>query len=188
MWPDEAPDPAFVRSLSPYVARQAALLLEAARLLRGSSYTWFEDAPPEQPTHSALASTYAHTTAPLRRLIDRYVGEACIALSEGKEVPEWVRAELPTLPETMAKSSARAGQYEAGIVSIVEAALLEERRGDTFEAIVVEVDERRGATIAIREPSVIARCRGDDLPLGGRVHVRLQEVDVLRRLLRFEQV
>ena len=132
-WPDDVPYPAFVRSLSPFIARQAALLIEAASLLRGSSYTWFEDVPPEQPTHSALASTYAHTTAPLRRLVDRYVGEACIALSDGREVPEWVRAELPTLPEVMAKSGARAGQYEAGIVSIVEAALLAPRVGDTFD-------------------------------------------------------
>ena len=188
-WPEDVPYPAFVRSLSPFIARQAALLLEAASLLRGSSYTWFEDVPPEQPTHSALASTYAHTTAPLRRLVDRYVGEACIALSEGHEVPEWVRAELPTLPEVMAKSAARAGQYEAGIVSIIEAALLEPRVGDVFDAIVVELHERRGgATVAIREPSVIARCRGDDLPLGGRIKARLDEVDVMRRLVRFEQV
>ena len=42
--------------------------------------------------------------------------------------------------------------------------------------------------MAIREPSVIARCRGDDLPLGGRIEARLDEVDVMRRLVRFEQV
>ena len=188
-WPEDVPYPAFVRSLSPFIARQAALLLEAASLLRGSSYTWFEDVPPEQPTHSALASTYAHTTAPLRRLVDRYVGEACIALSDGREVPDWVREELPKLPEVMAKSGGRAGQYEAGIVSILEAALLEERVGETFDAIVVELHERRGgATIAIRQPSVVARCRGENLPLGGRIRARLDEVDVMRRLVRFEAV
>ncbi len=188
-WPEDMPYPTFVRSLSPFIARQAALLLEAATLLRGSSYTWFEDVPPEQPTHSALASTYAHTTAPLRRLVDRYVGEACIALSEGREVPDWVRDELPVLPEVMAKSGARAGQYEAGIVSILEAALLQDRVGETFAAIVIELHEKRGgATVAIREPSVIARCRGEDLPLGGRIQVRLDEVDVMQRLVRFEAV
>ena len=88
----------------------------------------------------------------------------------------------------MAKSGGRAGQYEAGIVSVVEAALLEPHVGETFEAIVVDVDERRGATIAIRSPAIRARCRGDDLPLGGRVLVRLQEADVTQRLVRFEQV
>jgi exoribonuclease R len=188
-WPEDVPYPLFVRGLSPFIARQAALLLEAASLLRGSSYTWFEGVPPEQPTHSALASTYAHTTAPLRRLVDRYVGETCIALSEGREVPEWVREELPTLPEVMSTSSARAGQYEAGIVSIIEAALLERRVGETFDAIVVELDERRGgATIAVREPSVVARCRGDGLQLGSRIRAQLDEVDVMRRLVRFAAV
>ena len=184
-WPDDVSYPEFVRSLSPFIARQAALLIEAAGLLRGSGYVWFDDDVPEDPVHSALASTYAHTTAPLRRLVDRYVGEACIALSEGRDVPDWVREELPTLPEVMAKSAGRAGQYEAGIVSIVEAALLEPRQGETFEAIVIELDDRRGATVALRQPSVIARCRGDDLVLGSRILVRLQEVDVMQRLVRF---
>ena len=189
IWPDEVPYQAFIRSLSPFVARQAALLVEAGGLLRGSAYTWFEGRPPKEPEHAALASTYAHTTAPLRRLVDRYVGEACIALSKGREVPEWVRTELPALPEVMARSSGRAGQYEAGIVSIVEAALLAPRIGDTFEAIVVELHERRGgATVAIRRPAVTARCRGDDLPLGGRIDVRLEEADVMQRLVRFAAV
>jgi exoribonuclease R len=87
----------------------------------------------------------------------------------------------------MAAAAGRAGQYEAGIVSIVEAALLTHRVGETFEAIVVQVDEKRGrALVAIRDPAVTARCRGDDLPLGGRVVVRLVEADVLQRVVRFE--
>ena len=45
--------------------------------MRGSGYTAFDHDAPEDPIHAALASTYAHTTAPLRRLVDRYVGEAC---------------------------------------------------------------------------------------------------------------
>ena len=187
-WPEKLSYPSFVRSLSPFIARQAALLVESATLLRGSGYVSFDGDPPDATVHSALASAYSHTTAPLRRLVDRYVGEVCVALSNDAEVPEWVRAELPTLPEVMAKAAGRAGQYEAGIVSIVEAALLEPHVGETFEAIVVDLDDRRGATIAIRRPAIRARCRGDDLPLGGRVRVRLREADVMQRLVRFEQV
>jgi exoribonuclease R len=186
-WPEDFSYQAFVRGLSPFVARQAALLVEAAGLLRGSGYVSFDGDPPADPVHSPLASTYSHTTAPLRRLVDRYVGEICLALAAGDEIPDWVRAELWTLPETMAATGGRAGQYEAGIVSIVEAALLESRVGETFEAIVVELHSRRGgATVALREPAVTARCSGDDLPLGGRIHVRLTEADVMKRLVRFE--
>jgi len=186
-WPEGVSYPDFIRSLSPFVARQAALLIESASLLRGSGYLAFAGDAPEDPVHSALASTYAHTTAPLRRLVDRYVGEACVALSAGDEIPEWVRTEFPALPEVMARSAGRAGQYEAGIVSIIEAALLAPRVGDTFEAIVVDLSERRGGgVVAIREPAVTARCTGDDLPLGGRIDVRLQAADVMQRLVRFE--
>ena len=110
-----------------------------------------------------------------------------VALSAGDEIPEWVRTEFPALPEVMARSAGRAGQYEAGIVSIIEAALLAPRVGDTFEAIVVDLNERRGGgLVAIREPAVTARCTGDDLPLGGRIDVRLQAADVMQRLVRFE--
>jgi exoribonuclease R len=186
-WPDGVSYQDFIRSLSPFVARQAALLVESTGLLRGSGYVAFDGDLPEDPVHSPLASTYSHTTAPLRRLVDRYVGEICVALSAKTEVPSWVRSELATLPETMAASTGRAGQYEAGTVSIIEAALLAGRIGETFEAIVVEVDETRGrALVAIREPAVTARCRGDDLPLGGRVVVRLVEADVMQRVVRFE--
>jgi exoribonuclease R len=186
-WPEGVSYQEFVRGLSPFVARQAALLVEAAGLLRGSGYVSFDGDPPSDPVHSPLASTYTHTTAPLRRLVDRYVGEICVALAAGAEIPDWARSELWTLPETMAATGGRAGQYEAGIVSIVEAAILEPRVGETFEAIVVELHARRGgATVAIREPSVTARCTGDDLPLGGRIRVRLTEADVMQRLVRFE--
>ena len=186
-WPDDVSYQDFVRSLSPFVARQAALLVESTGLLRGSGYVAFDGDPPQDPVHSPLASTYSHTTAPLRRLVDRYVGETCVSLAAGATVPDWVRAELETLPGTMAKSAGRAGQYEAGTVSIIEAALLARRIGETFEAIVVKVDEDRGrALVAIREPAVTARCRGDDLPLGGRVVVRLVEADVMQRVVRFE--
>jgi exoribonuclease R len=186
-WADDVSYQGFVRSLSPFVARQAALLVESTGLLRGSGYVAFDGDPPADPVHSPLASTYSHATAPLRRLVDRYVGETCVSLSAGAEVPDWVRAELAALPATMAASAGRRGQYDAGIVSIVEAALLAGRVGETFEAIVVEVQERRGrGLVTIREPAVTARCTGNDLPLGGRIRVRLTEADVMQRIVRFE--
>ena len=185
-WPKDLPYPDFVRTLEPTDPQHAALLSEAAGLIRGSGYTSFDGDAPKDPVHAALASTYAHTTAPLRRLVDRYVGEACVALSSGKEIPEWVRAELPTLPEVMEGSSRRANQYESGIVSALEAALLKNSVGETFEAVVVDVDERDGGgVVQLTDPAVTARCDGDDLPLGERVKVRLERADVLQRQVRF---
>jgi len=82
-------------------------------------------------------------------------------------------------------SNRRAQQYEGGIVSAVEAAVLERSVGDTFEAVVVEVDEHDGGgVVQLREPAVTARCTGD-LPLGEQVEVRLEVADVMERLVRF---
>ena len=59
------------------------MIVACTRLLRGSGYVGFNGETPEQPEHAALASEYAHVTAPLRRLVDRYAGEVCVALCAG---------------------------------------------------------------------------------------------------------
>jgi exoribonuclease R len=185
-WPEGLAYPDFIRTLDPNLPNHAALLAEAAGLMRGSGYTAFDHDAPEDPIHAALASIYAHTTAPLRRLVDRYVGEACRALSAGHEPPDWVLAELPGLPAVMDESGRRASQYEAGIVSILEAALLQSSIGDTFDAVVVEADDDDdGGTVQLTDPAVTARCQGEELPLGERVEVRLELADVLKRQVRF---
>lgn len=187
-WPESVSYPDFVRSLDANVPRQAALLQQAAGVMRGSGYTAFAGRAPKDPVHAALASTYAHTTAPLRRLVDRYVGEACVALSAGKEPAQWVLAAFPELPAVMAESAQKASQYEAGIVSTLEAAVLQRRVGKTFEAVVVDVDRDGAAgTVQLRDPAVTARCDGK-LPLGERVEVRLELADVMRRQVRFALV
>ena len=186
LWPKDTPYPAFVRTLDANVPRQAALLAAAAGVMRGSGYTAFDRHAPSHAEHAALASTYAHTTAPLRRLVDRYVGETCIALSEGRKVPGWVATELPELPDVMELADRRASQYEAGIVSAVEAALLEGSVGKTFEAVVIEVDRDGAAgSVELRDPAVTARCDGPGLPLGETLTVRCTLADVLKRQVRF---
>lgn len=185
-WDDDVPYADFIRTLDASVAEQAAVLSESTVLLRGSGYLAFDGKAPDHAAHAGVASTYAHTTAPLRRLVDRYVGELCVAISAGADVPDWARAALPGLPATMEKSNRRAQQYEGGIVSTVEAAVLERRVGETFAAVVVDVDERDGGgTVQLEEPAVTAHCEGDDLPLGERVTVRLELADVAKRQVRF---
>jgi exoribonuclease R len=189
LWPEEMSYPAFVRTLDAAIPRQAALLAAAAGLMRGSGYTAFDRHVPSHAEHAALASTYAHTTAPLRRLVDRYVGETCIALSEGRKVPEWVETELPKLPDVMELADRKASQYEAGIVSAVEAALLVGSVGKTFEAVVIDVDRDGAAgSVELRDPAVTGRCDGPDLPLGETVTVRLERADVMQRQVRFSRV
>lgn len=184
-WDEGVSHNAFIRSLDATDPAQAALLNEAATLLRGAGYTAFDGGPPERATHAGVGGVYAHATAPLRRLVDRYVGEVCVALCADEPVPDWARTELPSLPGLMAASNQRAQAYESGIVSTVEAVVLQGSVGESFRAVVVDVDEdgARG-TVQLREPAVLARCEGS-LTLGAEVAVRLAEVDVPRRTVRF---
>ena len=121
-WPEDQDYPAFIRSLDPGVSQHQAMVVACTRLLRGSGYAAFDGELPEQTQHAAIAADYAHVTAPLRRLGDRYAGEVCLALCAGKPVPDWVRAALPDLPKTLEESARRAGAYERAVLDLVEAA------------------------------------------------------------------
>ena len=189
-WPEAVGYPDFVRSLDPAVPVHAAVIDTATTLLRGAGYTAFDGSsgalPGGEARHAAIAAPYAHATAPLRRLVDRFVGEACAALVADAEVPEWVRAALPALPDEMVDAVRRAGSYERACLDLVEAALLELRVGDRFGGVVVEVDGERGrGEVHLDDPAVRARVDGPALPLGERVEVRLAEASVAERRLRF---
>jgi exoribonuclease R len=179
-----------VASLEPGSPRAAAFIDEATELLRGSGYTAMDGAVPAQPLHGGVAAPYAHVTAPLRRLADRYATEACLSLVAGQDVPEWVRTALHRLPEVMAASGRRAGAVRRGAIDLAEAVLLQGREGEEFEAVVLDVAPARtgrapSATIAIDEPPVRARCHGM-AGLGERVRVRLTRADPTQRLVTFE--
>ena len=190
-WPSGTSYPDFIRSLDPGRAVHAAMLTSSTMLLRGSGYAAFDGELPEQPLHSALASTYAHVTAPLRRLVDRYTGEICLALCAGTPVPDWVGARLEGLPATMRESSRRANQYERDVLDLVEAAVLADQVGQEFPATVVAVGEKdpTEGEVVVTAPAVEARVRsadGEPLPLGTEVRVTLVEADPVARKVRFE--
>jgi VacB/RNase II family 3'-5' exoribonuclease len=188
-WPAELLYPDFIRSLDPDKPNHAAMIVSCTRLLRGSGYVGFDGEVPEQPEHSALASEYAHVTAPLRRLGDRYAGEVCVALCAGTEVPSWVLEKLDVLPKTLQDSGRKAHQYEKAVLDLVEAAVLHPHVGETFPGVVVQVDEDdpKHGSVVIQEPAIEGKVTsGQDLPLGGAVQVRLVEADVAQRSVRFE--
>lgn len=188
-WPAEMLYPDFIRTLDPAHPKHAAMVLACTRLLRGSGYVAFDGEVPADPQHAALASEYAHVTAPLRRLGDRYAGEVCLALCAGDDVPAWVLAALPGLPRTLQDSARRARQYENGVLNLVEAGLLASRVGEEFDGVVVDVDDdqpTRG-TITLRDPAVEAPVRSErELPLGTEVRARLTLADVQARKVELE--
>ena len=186
-WPDDASPSAVIATVDPSDPSGAAFLDLAAALLRGAAYTPFDGAPPEQPLHSAVASPYAHVTAPLRRLADRYATEVCLSLSAGVAVPDWAKAALPGLRETMERSDRRSHEIERAVIDLAEATVLASRIGEVFDAAVVDLNGE-GATVVVADPAVRAKCSGTGFRLGTRCRVRLVQADPVSRKVRFELV
>ncbi|MGW3644627.1 RNB domain-containing ribonuclease [Streptomyces sp. NPDC000878] len=189
-WPHHVSYAALIRSLDPRRPHHAAFLQECTTLLRGAGYTVFRDGDlPPITTHSAVAAPYAHCTAPLRRLADRYASELCLAAVAEQPPPDWVSAALDALPKEMAEGGRRAGAVERGCVDIVEAALLRDRVGEVFEGCVVDVREHEPTvgTVQLESPAVVARIEGDGapLPLGERLRVRLTRAELGTAGVRF---
>ncbi|MDH6126829.1 RNB domain-containing ribonuclease [Kitasatospora sp. GP82] len=192
-WPVGMSYPELIRSLRPARAAHAAFLNECTGLLRGAGYHAFDTArgipAPAEPGHAALGAPYAHCTAPLRRLADRYAQEICVSIAGGADVPAWVQDALPGVPRLMESGDRRAHEVEHACIDLVEAELLRGREGEDFDAVVIDIDERKPAngTVQLCEPAVIARCDGNShhLPLGERIRVRLTKADPATRTVRF---
>jgi exoribonuclease R len=179
-WPAAMPYPELVRGLDPALPAHAALMHEATGVGRGAGYTAFDGAPPAEHGHFAIAADYAHATAPLRRLQDRYVSECCLAACAGTPVPDWVRAALPGLPAAMAAADRRANAVERGVVDLVEAVLLAGREGERFGAVVID-----DGLVQLADPAVRGRVDGDCPAPGSEVTVRLDRADTAARTVAF---
>jgi exoribonuclease R len=123
-------------------------------------------------------------TAPIRRLVDRYGTECCLAIAAGIPVPQWTLDGLPALPEEMKLADQRARALDRACVDLVESVLLEAHVGEEYQAVVV--DERKDYDVVqLHWPAVRAHIRGGGLGLGRRVTLRLVAADPARRRIEF---
>jgi exoribonuclease R len=187
-WPDGVGYAQFVRSLDPRIADHAALVMQSAKLARGAGYVAFTEKPSGDVTHSAVAAPYAHVTAPLRRLVDRFANEIVLAACAGQSPPEWAVAALAGLPELMAKATAREHAAERMVISLAEAAVLTRYVGATVDGVVVDVDQRRTAVQLLRPAVVADIAAAPQLSLGDEVRVRVVAADPVTRSVRLEVV
>jgi exoribonuclease R len=181
-WPNEAPLAAVERLLDPAEPAHATFMLAIQRASQGAGYVPFRES--ETPWHAAVAATYAHATAPLRRLADRYVVRATLAIANGQPVPQAVAAAFDKLPPVMAQAGALGSQLERAALDLAEAVLLQGREGETFAAVATDVDER-GARIQLRDYPVVARLPADGIKAGEHLSVALVEADLELRKLTF---
>ncbi len=198
-WPAGQPYGEYLRSLDTADPRELAIMHAATSLFRGAAYTAFDGDTPEVTVQAAIASPYAHTTAPLRRLVDRFVLVVCHALSHGEQVPSAVRSLLPTLPEAMQGSGLTASRATRAALDLVEAASLAGREGEEFDAVVIQaptpgqVEKAREegrlpwGELQVSEPPVLARFEGY-AEAGSAVRVRLVTADLPTRTVLFRLV
>jgi exoribonuclease R len=184
-WPSHATLTQFERMLDPADPRAAALMLAIRRAGNGAGYQVFR--PGETPWHAAVAAPYAHATAPLRRLADRYVVQATLAVANGRPVPDHVTQAFAKLPKVMARADARAGQIDRAVIDMAEAVMLAGNEGTTLGAVVTDIGER-GAAIQLCSLPVTARVDASGLTPGDTLDVRLTQADPRARRIAFERL
>lgn len=171
------------RDLDPNDPKQAAFMLAIRRAGAHASYAPFRAG--ERPWHSAMRATYTHATAPLRRLADRYVTQAALAVANGRAVPDGVTAAFERLPDVMNRAEAKAGQVDSAVLELAESVVLGGRVGERFVGTVTDLDKKRGALIQLADPAVTTRVPAEGLEIGAAVVLRLDEADPSRRLTHF---
>lgn len=174
----------FLRTLDRDNPKHLALIYEATGLFRGAGYTCFDGDIPEVTQQAAVAAPYAHVTAPLRRLVDRYGLVICEALSRDAEVPQWVRSALATLPDDMKKSDELARKAERAATDIIEAAFMSGHVGESFEAVVVDNNGKEGLLVQLTEHAVIQPVPGT-AELGSTVQVKVVSADIAAGKVEF---
>ncbi|MEV0077322.1 RNB domain-containing ribonuclease [Nocardia neocaledoniensis] len=187
-WPADMPVGRMLAGLDPNTPAALVLMSEATSLLRGASYTLLgelTDPTEDQLTHSAIGAPYAHVTAPLRRLADRFTTEICLAYCAGTEVPGWVTDGLAAAADTLRRTDSVAGKVDRACVDLTEATVLTPRVGTEFNALVLrEANGSREAEIFVVDPPILARCTGKP-PEGEHVPVRLVTADSVTRTIEF---
>jgi exoribonuclease R len=183
-WPGTLSLPQFAATLKAGDPAQAAFMVAERRSGGGASYTPYRDGV--VPWHAAMAATYAHATAPLRRLADRYVVRATLAIANGQPVPERVTQAFETLPPVMARADAIAGRIDRAVIDLAETAVLHGREGEVFSAVIVDADTH-GARIQLCDLAVLTSVKTAGKP-GEAISVRLVAADTAARTLSFERV
>ena len=182
--PDESLE-AFSRRLDANKPADAAFAMAVRRAGGGADYVDFTAGV--KPWHAAMAATYAHVTAPLRRLADRYVVQTVLALANDQPVPESVQAALVKLPETMDRAQAIASRIERAVIDLAEAVTMQGREGEIFNAVVVDDDEE-ATRIQLCDVAVVAKVQAKGVRPGDAMRVKLAGVDLVARSVEFQRV
>jgi exoribonuclease R len=182
-WPASTGLRDYQRTLDPADPRQAALMLEIRHAGQGASYQPYKEGV--VPWHEAMAATYAHATAPLRRLADRYVVRCALAIANGQPVPQAVTAAFAGLPKVMGRADSRAAQINHAAIDLAEAVMLRDRVGETFKAAVTDIVDQ-GVRVQLADMPVVATVKASGVRQGDGLTLKLVSADPDQRSIVFE--
>ena len=183
-WPESESLVQFEPSLDPRDPKQAAFMLAVRRAGAPAGEVPYRAG--ETPWHAALAAPDAPAPAPLRRVADRYVVSAALDIANGRAPSAAVTEAFETLPKVMAKAAAKAGQIDSAVIDLAEAVMLHGREGESFSALVTDIDER-GARMQLCDLPVVARVTAHRVAVGDRLQVRLASADPLQPSVTFQR-
>ncbi|GGY94417.1 RNB domain-containing ribonuclease [Novosphingobium colocasiae] len=169
-------------TLDPAKPPHAAFMMAIRRAAPGAGYKPFD--PAEPPWHAAVAAPYAHATAPLRRLADRFVLEAVLAIAGGRPMPPGIEEAFTRLPAVMSRAAARDGRIEREVINLAETAMMANLEGCRFHATVTDVRGDK-ASLHLRDLPVISTMLAPEVFPGDDVEVILTHADPVHRTLTF---
>lgn len=167
-WSAEESLQSFERRLDPADTTQAAMMMAIRRAGNGAGYAPYREQ--SKPWHSAIAAPYVHATAPLRRLADRYVVDAALALAKGETISAHSSEAFARLPGVMARTASLASRVERAALDLAEAAVLTGREGSFLQGRIIQTGANRArvqlsdAPVALNVPGLTGS-PGDDVAL-----------------------
>ncbi len=168
------------RRMDPQNYSHQRFLLDARRAGGRARYAVYNSEKPAW--HSAIGSTYAHVTAPMRRLADRYCLDLAFLVANGQRIPPLLSERIAQLPAVMERCEARAANVERAVIDLLEAVSLQHRIGELLTAEVVDAANGIVQTndSAIRAKATNLRSAKN----GASVQVRIDVADPNTRTVR----
>ena len=167
----------FMRRLDQENIDHKRFLLTVRRAGGRAGYAEF--ATNSKPWHFAIAAPYVHSTAPMRRLADRYVLELALQLFQGQSPSAELIEQNHRLPPVMDRASGRAKSVAQAVIDLIEAVTLQPRIGEVLQAEVVDAEAK-----IIQTVDSAIRSRVAQLPQvrdGDMIQVRIDKADPKER-------
>lgn len=195
-WGESLPPAPDCRALADFLARRRAadpvhfpdLSLTIVKLLGPGEYTVVRGNVLPEGHFGLAVTTYTHSTAPNRRFADLVIQRLLKAYLAGSP-PPYTEADLTDIARRCTEREDAARKVERQMRKVAAAALLSDRIGQTFDAIVTGASPK-GTYVRLLAPPVEGRVVRHEtaLDVGDRTRVRLLSTDPDHGFIDFERV